>query len=308
MHLRQIVSGVASLAFVLAGTALPAYGCSECLCGSPTPPGYLLGEYARGLSYGLEDRYLSKANALAEGPGDERQVEHRIAGFLVYRPAPRAALQLRLPYVFKTNTQRPAGEPEQIAHGRGIGDAEALARLDVWRFGNLFSRRGALALIAAGAAPTGSNEARDAAGERLDAHLQPGTGAWAGTLGLATDASFLSAAVSASIVGRLNGTSRHGYHYGDAVLFNLGCARTLGPRWQAALELNGRSAGRDRTEDGSRDPNSGGSLLYAAPGLRWSGPGGIGLDLLVQIPVARSLNGVQSERTTGRLALVLGAR
>jgi hypothetical protein len=151
--------------------------------------------------------------------------------------------------------------------------------------------------------PTGSNEARDALGERLDAHLQPGTGAWSGSAGCGGDLSLRSTALSASVLARFNGTNAHGYHYGDAVLFNLGCARTVSPSVQASLELNGRSAARDRTEDAILDPNSGGTLLYAAPGLRWSAGGSLAFDLLVQVPIAQALHGVQSEKTTGRLAL-----
>ena len=92
------------------------------------------------------------------------------------------------------------------------------------------------------------------------------------------------------------------------MLFNLGVARTLHPDWQAAVELNGRSAGRDRTEEGSRDPNSGGTLLYVAPGLRWAGLRPLALDLTVQVPIAQALNGIQTEKTTGRLSIVWVAR
>jgi hypothetical protein len=217
-------------------------------------------------------------------------------------------VQGRLPYVWKTNTAEPTGEAEEITHSRGLGDAELRARADVLRFGGGTTRRGVLAPVASVTAPTGSNDLTDDAGERLEAHLQPGSGAWSGAGGLGFDYSFPGGAVSASVIGRWNGTSARDYHYGNAALYNLGYARTLSPTWEGTLEVNGRSAERDRTEDGDFDPNSGGSITYVAPGLRWLGAGRVAVDLLVQIPVVQSLYGDQTEHTTARLGFSWTAR
>jgi hypothetical protein len=69
--------------------------------------------------------------------------------------------------------------------------------------------------------------------------------------------------------------------------------------------MNGRSAGRDLTEDGTYDENTGGTVLYLAPGARWRWQG-VGLEAGVQIPVLESLYGIQDEHTTARLAVSLG--
>ena len=285
-----------------------ARACSQCLCGSPTPPDYLLGNVDTRLGYGLEERYLAKKNALEDVAGEERQAEHRLGGMILYRPTGRLSLQGRLPYVFKTNTEAAEGEPEVITHSHGLGDAAVLARFDAFEFRPGVGRRATLALVAGSTLPTGSNDARDDAGERLDAHLQPGTGAWSWTLGAAADAAFPKSAISANVLGRWNGSNARGYRYGDAFLFNAGYARTLATAWQAAFELNGRTARRDRTEEGADDENSGGTVLYAAPSVQWSGLAPLDVTLLVQVPVAQSLNGNQDERTTARLALVWRGR
>jgi hypothetical protein len=300
---RILLLGTVVLLF--AGRSSDALACSQCLCGSPTPPGYLLLDGVSRLNYSIEDRYLSKSNRLDDVPGDERQNEHRISGILTWHPAPRLALQGRLPYVIKTNVASPVGEAQTLTRSRGIGDGEVLARFDLARTGEPFtSRRAALAVVVAVIAPTGSNDARDGSGERVDQHLQPGSGAWSGLSGLAADLSRGRMAMSASVMFRGNGTNAHDYRYGNAVLFNLGAARTLGTAWQASLELNGRDAAQDQTETGERDPNSGGALIYAAPGIRWTGLGPVAIDLLVQIPVVQALDGDQTEKTTGRLALI----
>jgi hypothetical protein len=301
-------AGSLALAFFSVTLASPAGACSQCLCGSPTPPGFLLNDLAGRLQYGLEDRYLSKSNGLEDVAGEERQIEHRISGFVMYRPVTQLGLQARVPYLFKKNTEAAVGEDEVITHTHGVGDAEVLVRLDVLRFGNTVTRSGTVGMVAGLVAPTGSSDVRDDSGERLEAHLQPGTGAWSESAGLAIDGLFRSAAVSASVLGRFNGTNQYGFHYGKALLFNAGYARSLGGSWQAALELNGRSAARDETEDGSRDENSGGSLLYASPSVRWSGLGPAAVDLLVQIPIAKSLNGEQDENVVGRLAVTILGR
>jgi Putative MetA-pathway of phenol degradation len=283
--------------------AARAQACSQCLCGSPTPPDYLLGDAMPGFDVGLEDRYLSKSNALGEAVGSESQYEHRLSALFSYRSASRVALLARLPYVFKRNVASPAGEAEEIARSQGLGDAELLGRYDALRFGDGLARNGALALIAAATVPTGSNDRKDGLGDRIEEHLQSGAGAWSGIGGLAFDTALPGVAFSASVLGRANSTNAHGYHYGDAVLFNAGVARSLSPDWQAALELNGRSAARDRVGEDAFDENTGGAIVYVAPGLRWSGLASLKLNLAVQIPLASDLNGDQTERTNLRFSI-----
>ena len=305
MRLRSwLVIPLLLMTFAL-GASRAARACSQCLCGSPTPPGYLLADLGPGMTLGVEDRYLSKSNALAEAPGDERQSEHRMAALLRYHAGSRVSLQARVPYLVKTNTARPAGEPGETTHSHGLGDAELLGRVDVLRLGNPLAHRITLSPVAVVSLPTGANDLRDASGERLDAHLQPGTGAWSGEAGVAADLAFLSSALTVSVLGRVNGANSHGYRYGRALLMNAGFARALGSSWQATAEINGRAAERDRTEDGSRDPNSGGTVFYLAPGLRWSGPRGLTVETSVQVPVAQALYGVQTEHLTARAGLVL---
>jgi hypothetical protein len=307
MH-RNIIA-IALIALGGVAVAGEARACSQCLCGSPTPPGFLLNTTNGHFSYGLEERYLNKANGLEGGaPGEERQYENRIAGLGIYRPRPNLALQARLPYVFKNNTEAAAGEEEVVTRTSGIGDADVLARWDAVSHGDMMSsKRSVLGLVAAASAPTGAHEEKDANGDRLDAHLQPGTGAWSAQGGLAFDDVRSATAWTASVMGRVNSTDAHGFHYGNAMLFNAGVARTLNATWQAALELNGRSAVKDKSGD-EEDPNSGGTLMYATPSVIWSGFAPLAIDLMVQIPVVQSLYGDQTEKTTARLALLWSGR
>jgi hypothetical protein len=296
---------VAMMLILVAGLASGEFGaamaCSQCMCGAPFPAEALGGVVPTQLTYGFEERYLSKSNALDDEPGVEEEREHRMAAFGLWRPFNNLALLGRVPFNHKTITTRPGQQGSRTESSRGIGDAELLAMIGVFRTPGF--RPVAVALVAGGAAPTGSNAVRGGDGERLEQHLQPGSGAWSGTLGLnATGRALGMGAWSTDLLVRTNGTSSHGYHYGNTYLYSGGL--TSDP-WRGArliVRVDGRVAARDRTEDGIMDPNTGGAVTYLSPGLRWS-RFGLAVQGLLQIPVAQALFGVQTEHTTGQLTI-----
>lgn len=285
---------------LLALSGHPARACSECMCGTPFPADVLGGVVPTQFAYGLEERYLSKSNALDDAPGVEHEREHRVSAFALWRPLDNLTLLGRLPFNAKDVTTRPAGEASSRESSRGIGDAELLAMIGL--FHTPGPRLFALGVIAGGAAPTGSNDARSDAGERLDAHLQPGTGAWSGTVGLNVATSQRAGIWDGSVLGRVNGESAHGYRYGNALLYNAGFTSKRWRNLQLLAQVNGRVAKRDRLEDGALGANTGGAVTYLAPGARWT-RFGLVLDGAVQIPIAQSLYGDQTEHTTARLTL-----
>jgi len=298
---RQVVGMVATLA--LAAGASSSQACSQCMCGTPFPADALGGVVPIQIRYGLEERYLSKANGMDEGPGSEQEREHRVSGFALWRAADRLAMLGRVPYNVKELTESPAGSPSSNETSRGFGDAELLALIGVSHVGGAHGHT--LGAVLGVTAPTGSNVARDETGARLDAHLQPGAGAWSGTAGLNLALATGVGTLEASVLGRTSGTSAHGYRYGDALLYNLGLSRGAGAGITLLAQLNARSANRDRQEDGTLGANTGGTVVYASPGLRWRSGFGIGLEAAVQVPVVKSLDGAQDEHTTGRLSLSL---
>lgn len=294
-----------TIAALLAFLVAPgdAVACSQCMCGTPFPAGIMGGVVPTKFTYGLEDRYLSKSNALDEGPGTELEQEHRLSGFALWRPHARLALVGRLPYAMKEITSQPTGEAESVERAHGLGDAELLAMVGVAQTAG--ERPLALGLVAGFTAPTGANELENATGERLDAHLQPGAGAWSGTGGLNVAISSGVGTWEASTLGRLNGTNVHGYHYGDVLLYNAGFTSLSRHGVRILLQVNGRSAAMDQLEGGIPGENTGGTVIYAAPGARWVTSYGLVLEGAVQIPFAQALYGVQTEHTTARLSVGL---
>jgi hypothetical protein len=79
---------------------------------------------------------------------------------------------------------------------------------------------------------------------------------------------------------------------------------TLGTQVDGVLELDFRHAAKDRVDqDGTLDDDTGGSLLYATPRLLVSLGHGLVLRAGAQVPLAKSLNGYQTERAVANVAL-----
>ena len=295
---RTITFILLLLAGIVASRA--ARACSQCMCGTPFPADVLGGVVPTRFTYGLEERYLSKSNALDEGPGTEEEREHRIAAFGLWRPLDRVALLARVPYAVKEIKTRPLGGAESVADAHGLGDAELLAMVGIVHSAGL-----SLGVVAGAAAPTGANDLKDASGERLDAHLQAGTGAWTGSGGLNVSVAAAGGSWEASALGRGSGTNQHGYRYGNVLLYTAGFTSRAGNGIRLLAQLNGRTAARDRLEDGTMGVNTGGTVVYAAPGARWVTGLGLSVEAAIQVPVTQSLYGDQTEHTTARLSLAM---
>ncbi len=286
---------------LLASRAGNSMACSQCMCGTPFPADVLGGVVPTRFTYGLEERYLSKENALDEAPGVEQEREHRVAGFALWRPMNRLALLGRLPYNFKEVTTTPEGGAPGTQRTNGIGDAEVLVLAGLSATSGRMPT--AVGIVLGITAPTGSNDKKDAAGDRLDAHLQPGAGAWSGTAGVNLALVGSVGVWDASLLGRVSGTSPHGYRYGSVLLYNAGFTSRAWKNLQILAQVNGRSAKRDQLEDGTIGTNTGGTVTYASPGLRWNTGVGLTLEGAVQVPIQQSLYGDQAEHTTGRLTV-----
>jgi len=289
------------LPLILAALSARAEACSQCLCGMPFPADVLGGVVPNQLSYGLEERYLSKSNALEEAPGVEEEREHRVAAFGLWRAGNRIALLGRVPFNVKEITLKPTDEAETRETTRGIGDSELLLMAGL--FQSTGPRPLMVGLVLGGTAPTGSSDKKGPDGERLDAHLQPGIGAWSGTAGVHVAVASSAGVWDLSLLGRASDINEHGYQYGSAALYNAGFITRAWRGAQLLAQVNGRAARRDRFEDGSPGENTGGTVTYLSPGLRWSGDLGLALEGAVQIPIAQSLYGDQTEHTTARFSL-----
>lgn len=292
---------------ILATFAPRARACSQCMCGDPFPTTAFGAPVPATLRFGVETRLLSKRNGLDDVPGTESEREQRVAPFLLWTASPRLIVAVRQTYAFKRIAESPVGAAGDVATSRGFGDAEVLARYRAFDLGpGERGGRGYVAFLGGVGAPTGENDLKDASGDRLDEHLQTGIGAWSGTGGLDLAWPAPAFLLETNLSARVNGANAGGYKYGTTVLFDVGATTRRTGLWQVVARVDGRVAQEDRVaSDGALDPNSGGAILYASPGLRWFGAQGLVFDIGMQAPIAQQLDGTQREHATARVAVSL---
>jgi hypothetical protein len=244
--------------------------------------------------FSLANTYSTKSNALSpdEGPGTERQREFRPSAKAMYQLSDHFGLSAELPLSFR---RLQVTTDDGIEHERssGFGDAE-LSTLWMTNFASANGRHYSAGLSASFKLPTGHNNAKSD-GARADEHLQGGTGSYDVTLGGAIARSTCASRIFASAYFRRNGTNEFDYHYGNAMLFNLGAQRSFSSVLIGSLQLNGRHARRD-FESGAIVDNTGGSVAYMTPGVRVALGEITSLSLSVQIPVWQDLYGTQDEK------------
>jgi hypothetical protein len=276
------VGGVAWLA-MLAGFLLPgdaARACSVCLAGDPTFDSQGAGvQEAGNFTAYLEVRgYSKKSGALpGEEPagGIERSQSTRISMLMAWTPLDRLTLSVEVPFVANRIGDV---EEEGTSHisAAGLGDVTSSASFVLWRNRDVLPST----LLEARAflkSPTGkSHETTEGV---VDKHVQPGTGSWDFGFGLAGTQRLNWGTLYASALYRENTQGSLNYRYGDVALANLAALAPLGhlthipdlDRLTLGLELNFRYAQKDHFE-GGKYQDSGGSILYLTPSLRFRVP------------------------------------
>jgi hypothetical protein len=312
-----LLAGAVALAMTLTSPA--ALACSICRCGDPTfnalgPESHT----TEGLNVAADWDRVSKT----QGADHEREsmVEHRYSASLYYSFSDRWLVAARLPYSHRSlkvaehaeeGAEEVEGEPGHgNARAEGLADPEFSVQYRVWSapFTGDVGSRASIALSAGVKTSWGENGERAHDGERLDEHVQPGTGSTDVFFG--ASGFFLldrASTLFASAQWRDTGRNDHGYQYGRALLANLAYERKLLPRLDSVLELNYRHARHDETDPaGTKDENTGGGMLYLSPRMLFEVGGGFVLRLGAQIPVSKSLHGAQNEKTVYNLGLTWG--
>ncbi len=304
------LAGAAAVAGLILMSAMPANACSMCRCGDPTfnalgTDVYNAGAFRVALDW---ERFAKQQGILPEHEeeevaslkhtsselGRESVVENRFTTALSYTFHERVVAVARVPF-----TSRDMTAPEGRSSQNGLSDPELYALVRLWssEFSPGMGRRAWISVLGGVKTDWGQNDVARG-GERLDEHLQPGTGStdWFGGLSgvylVDPRSSFFGSAQY-----RRTGTNSAGYRYGNIAMANAGYEHKLGKRFDGALELNFRNAGRDELDaSGILDPNTGGALLYLSPKLIVDLSKGLVGRLAVQIPVADGLNGEQKEK------------
>lgn len=168
--------------------------------------------------------------------------------------------------------------------------------------------------------PAGATRQRDKAGELFEVHSQPSGGSWNPSAGLSFTRAMGKFSFDSSVLYTVATSGARSTDLGDIFEYNfalsyafVGEARDAlfsssnQSQWTGILEING--AWQDYIETrGVRDPNSGGSIVYISPGIRYSGGSNWNTALSVGTPIVKDTNGFQTDpgyRITFRFVVVL---
>jgi len=235
-----------------------------------------------------------------------------------------------LPYVSRRNIRETAGHHddeeehhdedeehhEEDEHGDEesgvvkLGDSKGIGDLSVYglyRFVNNEQTGLQVSVLGGVRMPTGDTSEKTKEGDRFEAEHQPGSGSWDPLFGIGVSMPWNSASLGASLFYQLSTEGSQDTTIGDGVFYSLALAHRLGTGGSHAhhdhgphaeldliLELNGEW--REKVDiDGARDDNTGGHVLFLAPGVRYGAPQGWAAALSFGVPVINNLNGIQSE-------------
>jgi hypothetical protein len=279
--------------------SLPAQACSICRCGDPTFNALGKEGIAQtGLRLAIDWDQVEKTQGSPDDAFDELH-EQRITLLAAYAVSDRVNLFARVPYSQRELTETEQGESERTRHS-GLADPEIYGQVQLWasQFDGAVGIRSAIFAVAGVKTNWGENDA-SRNGERLDEHVQPGTGSTDWFAGLSGSYQIdPHSAVFASAQYRHTGRNDFGYRYGRIALFNVAYEHKLGTRWDAVLEANYRSAQHDQVDSfGTLDPDTGGSIMYLTPRLLFDAGHGWVVRASAQLPLSNSgLNGAQDEK------------
>lgn len=212
----------------------------------------------------------------------------------VYGLTEKLALFGIAPFLVKDlDVTTPAGRRTRDVEG--LGDMTFLARYTAWHR----DRPGQTTRIApfiGMEVPTGKDDEKDALG-RLPQSLQLGSGSWDPFAGMVMTWQTLDWQFDASASYKFN-TQANDFRFGDVARLDLSYQYRLWPRelgsgvpafFYAVLESN--LVWQDKNEvSGVDDRNSGGTILYLAPGIQYVTKRFV-VEAAVQLPVVQDLSG-----------------
>jgi hypothetical protein len=290
------IAAIVLCAAAVLGLAPPARACSICGCGDPllvaSDPAAITGQ----LRLQADTEYLRVDAGNEDDPSRTDQLtqwSYRLNA--VWRPYDVLSLSATVPVVTKTIHTVGGGVPRtRTSDETGIGDVELGARWALWRQVHLgIGRVQEVAVSGGTSVPTGAN-GRTEAGERVDEHGQPGTGAWGPFAGVHYRYEQGPWTGFVSLSGRVHSVNGSGYRYGPAVLWSVHGQVLLAGRVALDLGVDGRHAGADQ-RSGEDVVNTGGTVIAAAPGVYVDAAGGAWVFVRSQIPFVKNFRGNQDQ-------------
>jgi hypothetical protein len=284
-------------ALIVGALASRAEACASCGCGDPTLTAMGVEQPFQGrLRSALELSYRTDEIG-TPGVDELRLRELKADVALAWAPLDTLFLVADVPFVYRETRDPSLAQTDAW----GLGDIELRAKWFAYR-DRAFAPRVLLALTGGVKLPTAPWQADEDA-VRVPLEAQPGTGSLDLLLGpaLALFQGKFSAYLGAQWFQPIS--TRDPFEPGSSVRGSLALQHQT---WRLLALRAGADLRWDRPahEDGQRDPNSGGWVLYAGGDLLWSPLLDTSVSLGLRAPVAQVLDGAHDEGPRVALALL----
>ena len=296
------------LAITLPSTALASCGSDHC------PIDLGLAWQRSVLSFDLSQQYIDQNQPRAgthdvavgaiPSPEDEVRTVNRITMIHgLYQPGGRWSLSASLPYVsrYHEHIHNAEGLPPERQRWSfdGIGDAELLLTENL----RTPVEGGTRVHVSGGVkAPTGRTQVPEFDGDEPEPPSRPGNGAWAAIAGAGVEwriqtrmlgGPYGALPVRWSILGRANGRGTERYRVGSELQSNLSAAYPLTRSLEILFSTDWRMRAKDDVGETDAEPNNtGGTWVFASPGVRVTAGGKSSVYGIVQLPVYERINGI----------------
>ena len=228
-------------------------------------------------------------------PNHERQLNQRVDLLLDYRILDRTSLILDVPFIHNS------AQSDTTIRRRvdSIGDIALYSKYALYR-NRVFNPTQEVSFVAGVKMPSGPSSLKDAAGTRLDATFQPGSGSTDFIAGLSGSWSLRRAVLYADASYKYN--THTAYTFGDTFNADLGIQSPLkvAPRLSLTAEADVEVVERDHSIEnlasilpGGGVENTGHRALFFTPGFQYRPIDKITLSFSVQVPVYQNFSGTQ---------------
>ncbi len=266
-----------------------AMACSTCMVGDPTQT--LMGAekpYENRLRLSLN--YLSRSEELGREGFNKKVIdENRVSLSLAYAPSTRLMLGVNVPYVNRQLESFNLTQEEVTALGDITITVKNFMQEKEFLQTHMYGFLGGLKL------PTASEET-DSNGVPLDFDVQAGQGATVLNAGAWYANYNYPYLFYTSATYHVATEGYQEFQAGDALVYNATAQYASQHSVAYYLGLEGRSSQKD-TFSGEDDPDSGGTIIFIAPGLIYTIVQDLLFNATVKFPAIDALNGDHTEGT-----------
>jgi hypothetical protein len=225
---------------------------------------------------------------------------------LAYGLANHLTLAASLPYVHRNDFREGehshdgGGAVNSVARQGGISGVGDLTLIGQYQFAHSHHDRWGVSLLAGLKVPTGATRRKTPDGERFETEHQPGTGSLDPLVGLAASKHWDRWSLDGNVLHQFSTRGAQHTELGDRTSINLALGYSLTgeehhhdgegaaphghANWSLFMEANAEREGRQKI-DGAAEADSGGRVLYLAPGARFTAASGWSAAFSAGVPI-----------------------